>query len=50
MSAIEKTNSVLSQIKNLLFQKIIQPHKPDVRAERGDRLPNHSSQKKSPMT
>jgi len=38
MSAIEKTNSVLSQIKNLLFQKIIQPHKPDVRAERGDRF------------
>jgi hypothetical protein len=38
MSAIEKTNSVLTQIKNLLAQKLKQPEKTETQAEKGDRF------------
>jgi hypothetical protein len=38
MSAVEKTNSVLSQIKNLLVQKLNQPEKNEAQTEKGDRF------------
>jgi hypothetical protein len=38
MSAIEKTNSVLTQIKNLLVQKLNQPKKTEFQAEKDDRF------------
>jgi len=38
MSAVEKTNSVLTQIKNLLVQKLNQPEKTEVQPEKGDRF------------
>ena len=38
MSAVEKTNSVLTQIKNLLVQKLNQPEKNDAQSEKGDRF------------
>ena len=38
MSAVEKSNSVLSQIKNLLVQKLNQPHQTEVQTEKGDRF------------
>jgi len=38
MSAVEKTNSVLSQIKNLLVQKLNQPDKTEAQSEKGDRF------------
>ena len=38
MSAVEKTNSVLTQMKNLLVQKLNQPHKTEAQAEKGDRF------------
>jgi len=38
MSAVEKTNSVLTQIKNLLAQKLNQPHKTKAQPEKGDRF------------
>jgi len=36
MSAVEKTNSVLTQIKNLLVQKLNQPDKSETQLEKGD--------------
>lgn len=36
MSAVEKTNSVLSQIKNLLVQKLNQPDQTEAQKEKGD--------------
>ncbi|RAK08600.1 hypothetical protein C8C77_10257 [Halanaerobium saccharolyticum] len=38
MSAVEKTNSVLTQIKNLLIQKLNQPEKNENKLEKGDRF------------
>jgi hypothetical protein len=38
MSAVEKTNSVLTQIKNILVQKLNQPDKTEAQAEKGDRF------------
>jgi len=38
MSAVEKTNSVLRQIKNLLVQKLNQPEKTEAQTEKGDRF------------
>jgi len=38
MSAVEKTNSVLTQIKNLLVQKLNQPDKTEAQPEKGDRF------------
>ena len=38
MSAVEKTNSVLTQIKNLLVQKLNQPKKTEAQSEKGDRF------------
>ena len=38
MSAVEKTNSVLTQIKNLLVQKLNQPDKTEAQSEKGDRF------------
>ena len=38
MSAVEKTSSVLSQIKNLLVQKLSQPEKTEAQPEKGDRF------------
>ena len=38
MSAVEKTNSVLTQIKNLLVQKLNQPDKTETQPEKGDRF------------
>jgi len=36
MSAVEKSNSVLTQIKNLLDQKVNQPEKTEAQPEKGD--------------
>lgn len=38
MSAVEKTNSVLTQIKNLLVQKLNQPKKSESQPKKGDRF------------
>jgi thiamine biosynthesis lipoprotein ApbE len=38
MSAVEKTNSVLTQIKNLFVQKLNNPHKTEAQTEKGDRF------------
>ena len=38
MSAVEKTNSVLRQIKNLLVQKLNQPDQTEAQPEKGDRF------------
>jgi len=38
MSAVEKTNSILTQIKNLLVQKLNQPKKTEAQTEKGDRF------------
>ena len=38
MSAVEKTNSVLTQIKNLLAQKLNQSEKTEAQPEKGDRF------------
>jgi hypothetical protein len=38
MSAVEKTDSVLSQIKNFLVQKLNQPEETEAQAEKGDRF------------
>ncbi|SFL22329.1 hypothetical protein [Halanaerobium salsuginis] len=38
MSAVEKTNSVLTQIKNLLVQKLNHPEKNEAQPEKGDRF------------
>lgn len=38
MSAVEKTNSVLTQIKNLLVQKLNQTEKNEAQLEKGDRF------------
>ncbi|TDP85641.1 hypothetical protein C7957_14010 [Halanaerobium saccharolyticum] len=38
MSALEKSNSVLNQIKNLLVQKLNQPDKTEAQPEKGDRF------------
>ncbi|CCU80824.1 hypothetical protein HSACCH_02339 [Halanaerobium saccharolyticum subsp. saccharolyticum DSM 6643] len=38
MSAVEKTNSVLSQIKNFFVQKLNQPNQTEVQPEKGDRF------------
>ncbi len=37
MSAVEKTNSVLTQIKNLLVQKLNQSDKTEAQLDKGDR-------------
>jgi hypothetical protein len=38
MSAVEKTNSVLTQIKNILVQKLNQPDKTEAQPEKGDKF------------
>ena len=38
MSAVEKTNSVLTQIKNLLALKLNKPDKTEAQPEKGDRF------------
>jgi hypothetical protein len=38
MSAVEKTNSLLNQIKNLFVQKLNQPKKSESQPEKGDRF------------
>jgi hypothetical protein len=38
MSAVEKTNSILTQIKNLLIQKLNQPDQIKTKPEKGDRF------------
>ena len=38
MSAVDNTNSILSQIKNLLVQKLNQPEKNEAQSEKGDRF------------
>ena len=38
MSAVEKTNSVLTQIKNLFVQKLNQPEKTETQSEKSDRF------------